>query len=730
MEGNAISVKIGAETDGIEQGLRGIQASLGRLEQSSQQSSGVFDASFAKIAGATAVGQLAVKAFTGIVDGAFAAARATVQGFSDALNLGGKLADLSAQTGEAAGNLLLLQRAFDNTGIGAEAVGPTLARLSDKIVAASEGSKEAANAFARMGLSASELQGKLPNEQLAIVASGISGIQDPAIRAATAIDIFGRSGAQLLPLLTNFSAEMTEAGATVGSMADIMNRRSTVFDAVGDRFLVISQKVRDFAAGILDRALPAIDAITSALSRIDAAAVGQRLADAFLGGQEAMRGFQAAVDAISIGQVGLAFQAFWESLKLQSMQTANEIYKNLVAGFQTAGDFLKTIFDPSGMLMTYIIGAFNMVGLKAAGAIAESIASALPQIKLFEPLIQGFTDFAARAKEDSAMLWGAMYHDVGLLKDQLVTAGAALPDSFQENYAKVPPLIDGIAEQQGKVAAIEAEVAAATAATTAEREKQAAQTEAELAARQAIKDQAAADAAAEKAAKAELIQLEIDRNNAIAVGNTDLAARLGSELESKKAQQEIADLAVKYQKDLGLSVEEAEKMAANFVNAKNAAGGAANNTEAIASWIDYIEGTEPDKPVKKLSEKTRDARQEIEAFGKYIGVDLSRMSFPDIAKKLNINTIGMTGSEQIDAIIAHIKSQMPNASVNPVDVPKSKGSVDDVAGYMKKEFQTNADLGFATGDGQKILDGIRIAVDAIKIAVEKIEPKLPMQALA
>jgi hypothetical protein len=90
----------------------------------------------------------------------------------------------------------------------------------------------------------------------------------------------------------------------------------------------------------------------------------------------------------------------------------------------------------------------------------------------------------------------------------------------------------------------------------------------------------------------------------------------------------------------------------------------------------------------------------------------------------------MTGSEQIDAIIAHIKSQMPNASVNPVDVPKSKGSVDDVAGYMKKEFQTNADLGFATGDGQKILDGIRIAVDAIKIAVEKIEPKLPTAALA
>jgi hypothetical protein len=800
MEGNAITVKIGAETDQVEQGLRGIQASLGRLEQSSQQAGGGFNASFAKIAGATAVGELAVKAFTGIVDGAFAAARATVQGFSEALNLGGALSDLAAQSGETAGTLLLLQRAFDNTGIGAEAVGPTLAKLSDKIVAASEGSKEAAIAFGRMGISAAELQGKLPNEQLAIVASGISGIEDPAVRAATAIDLFGKSGAKLLPLLTNFSGEMTEARATVGSLADIMDRRANVFDAVADRFLVISQKVRDFAAGILDRALPAIDAITSALSRIDAAAIGQRLADAFIGGQEAMKGFQAAVDAISIGQVSLAFKAFWESVKLQSMQTADAIYKNLVAGFQTAVDFLRTIFSPGGMLMTYIVGAFNLVGTKAGAAIAESLANALPDDLIFGGLKSAMSDFATTAKQDAEMLWGAMVHDVGYLKDQLVSAGAALPDSFAENYAKVPPLFDGITAQQAKVAEIEAEVTAATAATTAEREKQAAQTEAEIAARQALKDQAAADAEAEKAAKAALIQLEIDRNNALAAGNTEVANRLGQEIQSQKNQEAIATLTAQYQKDIGLSADEAARLATNFVNSKNSVNSLNSSTGTFAGTLgdsgqkaqtilDVVKGikeTKMEQSATNFQTELKGVRDRLGDLSGFIDEDLSNKSLTDIVDELGIDAPALMDSKEKLALVKQRLDEIEGldpAEVTPIveadkfkskmdavvealggvkdykdfDVTPSvdkgklnrtvktvKDKLDDLGkqsvdlnldaskaiGKIRDELKKEIDLAIGTSEGGKILGELRTLVTSIKTAVEKIEPKLPQQALA
>jgi hypothetical protein len=252
-----------------------------------------------------------------------------------------------------------------------------------------------------------------------------------------------------------------------------------------------------------------------------------------------------------------------------------------------------------------------------------------------------------------------------------------------------------------------------------------------MASRQALKDQAAADAAAENAAKAELIQLEIDRNNALAVGNTDLAARLASELESKKAQEEIAALAVKYQKDLGLSVEEAGKMATNFVNAKNAAGGAAKNTEQFASWLDYIEGTQPEEPVKKLSQKSADARREIEAFGQYIGTDLSGMSFPDIAKELGVKTLGMTGEQQIDAILDAVKDKLPDGKLTqPIDEKQSKKVIGDLSKTLETDLKKSVDLALNGSDGSKILSEVKTLVSGIKDLVAKIEPKLPQQALA
>ena len=134
---------------------------------------------FGKLAAAVGVGQLAAKAFTAALDAGFAAVRGTIQGFTDALDLGGKLSDLSASTGETAGNLLLLQRAFDNTGVGADKVGPVLSKLSAAINNTDEDSKKAALGFGRMGISLAELQCKSATDQLNHVSQGLQSIKDP-----------------------------------------------------------------------------------------------------------------------------------------------------------------------------------------------------------------------------------------------------------------------------------------------------------------------------------------------------------------------------------------------------------------------------------------------------------------------------------------------------------------------------------------------------------------------
>jgi hypothetical protein len=767
-EGNAITVKIGAETDGIERGLNEIQNSLKKIEKSGADSGESFGASFSKMAGAVAVGQAAVNVFGSVVNGVFAGAQKVVEGFSAALDLGGTLSDLSASTGETAGNLLLLQRAFDNTGAGADKVGPALAKLQNNIFGAGEGSKEAVAAFGRMGLSMEELAGKTPTEQLALVASGLTSIEDPTKRAATAIDVFGKSGAELLPLLTNFSGEMDEARATVGSMADIMDRRANVFDAVGDRFLIISQKVRDFAAGILDKALPAIDAITSALSRIDAAAVGQKLADSFLGGQQAMKGFQAAVDAISIGQAGLAFEVFWESLKLQAMQTADEIYKRLIAAFQSAGQFLAEIFNSSGALFTTVVSSFEFLANKLSVTIQRNLANALAGNWLTEGIALQLNTAANDANTAANKIEDSLKGAGGRISDQFVKAGKAFPDTFEKNYAKVPSLFDDLGAQQNKVAELEGKVTAATAATTAERATQAAQTEAELAKRQELKDQQAAADAQAKADKTAIIELETQLNAAKAAGNTELVASLEKDLERKKATEEIAKLADDYVKTLGVTKEEAGVLATNFVNAKNAAAAvkvdkttvseakaeaskAAEAAKSFATWLDYIKGVDPSQGIKSAKEQAADARKEITAFGEYIGVDLKNKSFPDVARELGIKNLGSTGSEQMQQILDYIASKRGELTgIQPIDEKGGKNSLQNIQAEItklgstqqtinldatasiesiKSKLKENIDLAVSTGEGSKILGEIKGFVETIKRVVETIEPKLPTHAL-
>ena len=99
-----ITVTLGAKDEGLSSSLSGLR------NQADETSKG-FGMSFGKIAGAAAVAGAAVKVGMLAIEAATAGARAVVDGFGDAIDLGGKLNDLSSRTGESAGNLLVLQRA-------------------------------------------------------------------------------------------------------------------------------------------------------------------------------------------------------------------------------------------------------------------------------------------------------------------------------------------------------------------------------------------------------------------------------------------------------------------------------------------------------------------------------------------------------------------------------------------------------------------------------------------
>ena len=70
----------------------------------------------------------------------------------------------------------------------------------------------AARALAAMNLGIEQFDGLDPEQQLELFADALAGVEDPSKRAAYAQDVFGRSGAQLLPLLQNGSAGIRSLG--------------------------------------------------------------------------------------------------------------------------------------------------------------------------------------------------------------------------------------------------------------------------------------------------------------------------------------------------------------------------------------------------------------------------------------------------------------------------------------------------------------------------------------
>jgi methyl-accepting chemotaxis protein len=316
-----ITVTLGAKDEGLSSSLSGLR------NQADETSKG-FGMSFGKIAGAAALAGAAVKVGMLAIEAATAGARAVVDGFGDAIDLGGKLNDLSSRTGESAGNLLVLQRAFENTGVGADKVGTSVNKLQKFMTDAAAGGADQTATLNALGVSMSDLAGKTPTEQMGVLAGKIASISDPAERARASMEVFGKSGGELLPLLNNFGAEIEGAKGQLGDLPNVMDRSAGALDSLGDNLSAMGSKTMEFAAGFIESALPALNSFTSALSGIDAAGWGAALMDQVMKVADFLIGaFKAPMPAIEA--LGLALMA---GIKI----TGNA----LLNGFITASEFL------------------------------------------------------------------------------------------------------------------------------------------------------------------------------------------------------------------------------------------------------------------------------------------------------------------------------------------------------------------------------------------------------
>lgn len=201
------------------------------------------------------------------------------QHLTEAFDLGGALSDLAAQTGDSAGDLLVMQRAFDDAGIGADALGQTVAILRKNL--SDVGGSGQGDLLKKLGLDQAALASMGVEEQFDTIGKAINGLASPTDKSAAAMQLFGRSGAQMLTLFADSNA-LENARATLGSLPDIMDKNAGSFDAISDRFKRLKQASMGIWAGLAEGLAPTFDAIGTVIESVDIAAIGRK-AGAVLG---------------------------------------------------------------------------------------------------------------------------------------------------------------------------------------------------------------------------------------------------------------------------------------------------------------------------------------------------------------------------------------------------------------------------------------------------------------
>lgn len=151
-------------------------------------------------------GKLATVGFTAVAAAGVAAAAALsplVKSSIDAADEMGKMAQKSGVSVEALSRLNYAAKLSD---VSLAGLGGGMRKLSQNMLAVAQGGAgPAATAFKALGISATNLDGSLraPDQVLADVAEKFASMENGATKTALAVAIFGKSGADLIPMLNS-----------------------------------------------------------------------------------------------------------------------------------------------------------------------------------------------------------------------------------------------------------------------------------------------------------------------------------------------------------------------------------------------------------------------------------------------------------------------------------------------------------------------------------------------
>lgn len=346
-------VVVGAKTDGLKAGLQDINKDIGKSEKEWKRSFGNIEKQLTSVGTKMAVVGASISAAIGFAVKSYAEAGAAIY-------------DMSKKTGYSTEFLSGMKYAAEQSGTAIESVATAARKLSSSIVDANEGLKTYQRAFERIGVDFRTLNNMTPENQFMTVATALSNVSDQSIKAATAQDLFGRSGTDLLPLLAEGAdgiEELTKRAAELGVVFDqeAAAKAKKFDDAITDLTSSLNGLKYELGAVLSDTLKPFIDGTTDAVSAMREFTEANPLASSFL----STFAVGAAATLVSLGGIAL-------------------ILPKIIAGFKTLGITMGALGGTAFLGPIAAIGAGITIWgtqlLKESGDLNEKISGYRAQL--------------------------------------------------------------------------------------------------------------------------------------------------------------------------------------------------------------------------------------------------------------------------------------------------------------------------------------------------------------
>lgn len=175
----------------------------------------------------------------------------------ETVEAGGHLYELAQSVGVAVEPLQQLGFAGEQSGVSLEMMAQSLGKLSKNAIEAGKGNADLKKAFKSAGLSVADLRSMKPDEMIEKMSNRFQKMPDGPRKTALAMEIFGRAGKQMIPLLNEGEAgirKMREQFLATGQQ--ISGKDAKALDEFGDNINLMKKELKGLSTQVVVGLLP------------------------------------------------------------------------------------------------------------------------------------------------------------------------------------------------------------------------------------------------------------------------------------------------------------------------------------------------------------------------------------------------------------------------------------------------------------------------------------------